>query len=790
MSDTPTSDLLLTLEERDVIYPSNVRKLIDAFGALQMSETYYKAANIYQENVVSPTSYERFLVTLSAHLTASVAGDLCSHFNIPHYKKSNITSNQNPGLSLLLALDKMGIINQSRVLTLEQPFTNLRLVQAVAKIQEYQSLIEDDRDLFQHTTGLTKEERRNLFLKLLQKKIMSWYEAMTPVPWKKSCQWRSSELFIGSDLILTNSKTQGNLIAVDDKCKLNYTEIFSHVSLKEETRIIIEGEPGSGKTMLSSQLAYDWSQGKISDISILILLPLKFVQTKKLVEATEEFYLMEGRGLSLTDIEDVIIGEGGKCCFLLDGLEEYNGQDETSTEEISELVKVMTKVKYPNCKVILTSRSDYAQDLPSCPMLKLGTFGEAQRQSYIEKVYSDDHEKQMKVMDVIDETPFILDLCSVPLLFVLAVHNIESIANIQDVCQEKVSPFIGMVVYTQHDEEFYAHETNKKRSPEISLEMLAFNGLCRGKQQLSWQRRFVEENVRNMKQYLDSGILVVEEAVNVGIDVARTAKENADTEQVKEVWSEINENASGAWNIPRGRESDSGKAVITQRDPFKKAFQKMQKDNVDTAFIEERERRSVKERSDALENTKHKNRSNYEKPTIREESEPGEYLKTRLTVQHVSLQVKFLHKVLQEWFAARYLADICWKYGDLSLTKKYTFFREHLQQINPADLHYLLRFTCALCPSSCHLILNYLLSAFRNEEGKIPGHIMNCICLCLAEYDGYKGHYIKDVISEVCKADISIHSEDSRLQQRTKVSMLQLASDCEVSIGQSFIQDS
>ncbi|KAJ8018884.1 Protein NLRC5 [Holothuria leucospilota] len=746
MSDTPTNDLLLALEEREIIYPSNVSRLINAFVALQMSETYYKAANIYQENA-SATSYERFLVTLSAHLTASVVGDLCSHFNIPHYKKSNITSNQNPGLSLLLALDKMGIINQSRVLTLEQPFTNLKLVQAVAKIQEYQSLIEDDRALFQHTTGHTKEEKRNLFLKLLQKKIMSWYEAMTPVPWKKSCQWKSSELFVESGLILTNSKTQRSLKDVDDKCKLNYTEIFSHVSLREETRIIIEGEPGSGKTMLSSQLAYDWSQGKISDITFLILLPLKFVQTKTLVEATEEFYHMEDKGLSLIDIEDVIIGEGVKCCFLLDGLEEYSGQDETSAEEISEVVKVMTKVKYPNCKVILTSRSDYAQDLPSCPMLKLGTFGEVERQNYIEKVFPDDHEKQMKVKNVIDKTPFILNLCSVPLLFVLAVHNTGSIANVQEVWQERVSPFIGMMVETlcpseqredrvgvkqRYDVENFddrrvllnrilkleAHHSYQNRSQGISLEVIAFNGLCKGKQQLSWQKRFVEENVRNMKKYLDSGILVVEEAV---MDVVTTAKENTDTDQVEEVWSEVNEKASGAWNIPRGRDSDSGKTVITQREPFKEAFQKLKKDNVDTAFKKEWER-SVKERSDALENTKHKDRSNYEKPTIREESEPGEYLIPPLTVQHVSLQVKFLHKVLQEWFAARYLADICWKYGDLSLSKMYKSFREHLQQINPADLHYVLRFTCALCPPSCHLILNYLLSTFRSEEGKIPGH--------------------------------------------------------------------
>ncbi|KAJ8034173.1 Netrin receptor UNC5D [Holothuria leucospilota] len=796
MSDKPTNDLLLALEERAVIYHSYVSRLIDAFVALQMNETFYHVANIYQENA-SATSYDRFLVTLSAHLTASVAGDLCSHFNIPDYEKSNIISSQNAGLSLLLALDEMGIITRSRVLALEQPFTNLRLVQAVAKIQEYQSMIEDDRDMFQHTTGLTKEEKRNLFMRLLQKKIVSWYEAMTPVPWKKSCQWKSSELFVGSSLILTNSKTQRNLIVVDERCKLNYTEIFTHVSLKEETRIIIEGEPGSGKTMLSSQLAYDWSQGNISDINILILLPLKFVQRKTLVEATKDFYHMEDKGLSLIDIEDVINEEGGKCCFLLDGLEEYNGKQESSDEGLSEVMKVMTKVKHPSCKVILTSRSDYIKDMPPYPMLKLGSFDEVQRQSYIEKVFSDDYEKQMEVKNVIDESPFLLDLCSVPLLLVLAVHNIGSIVNVQDVWQDKVSPFIGLIVetlcptqqredkvgvkqryddcrYTQQDEELFVHESYKNKSQEISLDMLAFNGLCRGKQQLSWQKRFMEENVRNMKQYLDSGIVVVEEAVNVGIDVVRTSQENADTEQVEGLWSEVNENASGAWNIPKESDKDSGRVVITQEEPFREALKELQKENVDTTINEEWKRRSVEERSDVLENTK--------QPIALEKGEPVKYSKNSLTLQHVSLHVKFLHKVLQEWFAARYLANICWKYDVLPLSKKYNLFREHLQQINPADLHYVLRFTCALCPPSCRLILDYLLNDFRSEEGKIPGHIVNCICLCLAEYDGNKERCMKDIISKVCKADITIHPEDSRLLQRVKVSMLQLASNCNLPI--------
>lgn len=51
MSNKPTTDLLLALEKRDIIYPSNVGRLIDAFVALKMNEAYYKTANSYQEIV-------------------------------------------------------------------------------------------------------------------------------------------------------------------------------------------------------------------------------------------------------------------------------------------------------------------------------------------------------------------------------------------------------------------------------------------------------------------------------------------------------------------------------------------------------------------------------------------------------------------------------------------------------------------------------------------------------------------------------------------------------------------
>lgn len=99
------------------------------------------------------TLYSRFLASLSTHLTSTSVGDLSDYFTISNEKKINITSNRNPGLALLLVLDEIGVISQYAVEALEQPFTELRLVQAVAKIHEYQSILKEKGSQMQQETN-------------------------------------------------------------------------------------------------------------------------------------------------------------------------------------------------------------------------------------------------------------------------------------------------------------------------------------------------------------------------------------------------------------------------------------------------------------------------------------------------------------------------------------------------------------------------------------------------------------------------------------------------------------
>ncbi|XP_071835191.1 uncharacterized protein [Apostichopus japonicus] len=723
---------LLALEERGYINPSNVNRLTDALTELKINHTHLTTKTC-MELRDQETEYDTFLAGLSAYLTFSITKKLCDNFEVTDENKNTVISSQNPGLSFLLTIDEMGIINPSDVSKLKSPLEEYRLLQAIAKIHEYQSLVLSDKAMPQD------EDKENLFLKCLQQKTKSWFETMTPVPWMKSCQWNSNDLFIASRLVLTNSGSSISSREVDRKCKLHYLDIFTDERLKAETRIILEGQPGSGKTMLSSQLAYDWCCGKL-DIPMVIFLPLKIVGNMTIIQAIKMFYIRKGIPIAEEDIVSMLNSDKKKVYLILDGLEEYNGV--TKDGSPSEVMRVMTKEKLSNCIVIITARTDYTKHLPPGPILKIGSFGEDEMTEYIEKVYSDDVKRQGEVKELIDNIPFVLDLCNIPLLFVLLVHNIDRLGKLQEAQLDRVTPFVKAIVDilcpVQDEEDTHSHLSDQKTY--ITLEELAFNGLCRGNQQLFWQKDFVDRSVTNSKALVDSGILVIEEGTPFN-----SSDRNLET-------------ASGSGTSQTDSISD---------------------ESLNTSNVTSEIKRGVPLEPDILASI-NQSESN---PILESKEKQSEPLLNRKTPKYISQQVKFLHKLIQEWFAAKYLARFFWGHKSTEHHDKNQLFREHLANIDPADLHYVLRFTCHICPPSFHVIASFLMRDFKTGDGEIPDYIINCICLCFGEHDEYKGHKFKDIVTEICRREsVNFSSGDSRILLRSKVSMLTFASRSKVPI--------
>ncbi|KAJ8034678.1 Protein NLRC5 [Holothuria leucospilota] len=736
-SAAPAENLLLALEETGVLQPANVDRLIEAFSDLTVDSTCLYLVDFYKKTRMQVTSYDRFLAALSTHLTASLPGDLCEYFNISDEKKKSIASSQNPGLTLLLALDEMGFITSYKVESLERALTEMQLIQAVAKIHEYQSIVEEVENLPQEK-DITAEGKKTLFIQCLQERIKSWYETMTPVPWKKSCRWRCTDLFIGRSLLLTDKKAKETFAPADAHhttmadIKVLYTELFSHEKLKSETQIIIKGDPGSGKTMLMSQLAYDWCQGKFKKIDILILLPLKCVERKTIVQTIKEFYFPGEEGLSLSDIEYFLLNEETSKCLLLDGLEEFNGI--ATKEEEVKVVTIMSQVKFPSCKVVTSSRSGYAKHLPNSVELKLAKFNDIERNAYIQKVFPDSPEKQKEVKKVIKENVFLHDLCSSPLLFVLLVHNMESLVNLDIAQINKVAPFMKNVLCSLHSlgkvmTQIEESGPGYKKQDEVVLEELAYNGLCGKYQQLSWPKEVIEFKVSSIREWIATGVLVVEENIIATVPLMRRGhhlpKTGPDDVAVTKEKEDSESLVPGATAEPQP-DDDSG--VKSPAEPESSEVQ-----------VTTTESRSTKAR-------------------------------------YVPLQIRFAHKIIQEWFAANYLSSMISRLRNAEYIQKH--LTEKLLFVNSSDLRFFLWFTVALYPTCCPYILKYLLSSNRAEEGNLPKHVMDYIFLCFSECDGEQVHGIQAAVTDVCKEEITVHPDDSRLVQQAKVAMLELASKC------------
>ncbi|PIK59203.1 hypothetical protein BSL78_03900 [Apostichopus japonicus] len=211
------------------------------------------------------TSYGRFLAVLSSHLLLSLPRKLCDYFKFTNEKKEAVITSQTPGISFLLTLEDMGVINPFDVGKLVTPLKQYQLVQAVAKVQEYQTLVDERSELKKPIHTL--EGKQTLFIECLRKKTKSWYETMTPLPWKKSCKWMTSELFIACGLVLTDSKSKMKTTDVDQECKpLNEGDIkaiLDQASDERKTCIVLDGlEEYNGRTK-DGEPSEDWIESGI-----------------------------------------------------------------------------------------------------------------------------------------------------------------------------------------------------------------------------------------------------------------------------------------------------------------------------------------------------------------------------------------------------------------------------------------------------------------------------------------------------------------------------------------------
>ena len=263
-------------------------------------------------------------------------------------------------------------------------------------------------------------------------------------------------------------------------------------STKTPKRILIEGAPGIGKTVLAKEIAYQWATNEIlTKIKILFLIYLRDPQlqslanTKQLVEYMSMGYLDDEQIITLN--KHLMNTEGQQLCIVMDGFDEYP----TLSQNNSFIIDIINGRILTEAIVVITSRPTATVSLHDRVDRRIDILGlpKEERDKYISQVFSDSPEKELELAKYLKQQPVINGLCFVPLHLAILLYLFQQ-GSLPETLTEMNESFILHTIYRDLDRDGVAPSGLLDRLKDVpkpvldivyNLSELAFKGLQENK---------------------------------------------------------------------------------------------------------------------------------------------------------------------------------------------------------------------------------------------------------------------------------------------------------------------
>ena len=182
-----------------------------------------------------------------------------------------------------------------------------------------------------------------------------------PVPWCDRFSFQLEKIFTRLRIVAKEKTRERTTKEVT-----SMTSIFTpHEDCQRPLVVLIEGEPGIGKTTYCQKLAYDWAtrHGRQWDesfprVEVLLLLRCREIESSCIWKAIEDQILPEGIEPKVRDKFIQFLQENpSKVLLVLDGL------DEADPEKLKLFRKLIQRELLPGCFIVLTSRHEAGSNI-------------------------------------------------------------------------------------------------------------------------------------------------------------------------------------------------------------------------------------------------------------------------------------------------------------------------------------------------------------------------------------------------------------------------------------------
>ena len=289
------------------------------------------------------------------------------------------------------------------------------------------------------------------------------------------------------DMSMRNVSTVERLSSHHPRVTKRITDIFRST----QKRILIEGAPGIGKTVLAKQIAYCWANGEILTDMKLFLLVIRDPNLHCVSSITELVHYLNDDYIDDIDlkvaVEELRKSKGSGIVLVIDGYDECPSDSKLKCF----IDKLVEGKRLPMCMVVITSRPTASLLLRQLVNQRIEILGLAKKEQdqYISESLKQSSEKIIRLQEYLKQQPTINSLTYVPLHLSVLLYLFNQ-DSLPETLTEMNEYFIIHTIYRHltKGRQFSYIQIDKITDlpePELTivyqLSKLAYNGLCNSK---------------------------------------------------------------------------------------------------------------------------------------------------------------------------------------------------------------------------------------------------------------------------------------------------------------------